>query len=400
MLPFQNMSGDPEQEYFADGMVEDIITELSRFRELFVIARTSSFTYKGKAVDVRQIAPRARCPLRARGQRFARAGDKVRVTAQLVDAVSGAHLWAERYDRGLQRYLRRAGRDNRQRRRDHRADAGPGRAAACLAQAAGSARRLGGLSARAVAFLQVRRRGQSDRANLLSPGHHARPEFRARPLRPCARPVLGFLAILDASLRRQEGIELAEARLAVSLDDKDEMAHAVLAMMMCVVGEWEESVAEARGRWPSIPTAPLSRVSSALLGRAGYPEEAIRRLRQAMRASPHDPLTWQWLNGIGDFQLNSGEFEGALETYREVIRLRPQFFAPHLYSAPRWPISGGCLKPAMRWRWLDPVSPRRSSGDGGGHLGPARRIGPSRRKACASRPQRRNDRHRLRTDRH
>jgi Flp pilus assembly protein TadD len=70
-----------------------------------------------------------------------------------------------------------------------------------------------------------------------------------------------------------------------------------------------------------------------ILGRAGYHEEGILRLRQAMRASPHDSLTWQWLNGIGDFQLFSGEFEAALETYRQVVTRRPQFFAPHLFSA-------------------------------------------------------------------
>ncbi len=98
VLPFLNMSGEPDQEYFADGMVEDIITELSRYRALFVIARTSTFTYKGKAVDVRQIA-------RELGVRYVLEGsvrkgaDNVRVTAQLIDAISGAHLWAERYDR-------------------------------------------------------------------------------------------------------------------------------------------------------------------------------------------------------------------------------------------------------------------------------------------------------------
>ena len=97
VLPFQNMSGDPEQEYFADGMVEDIITELSRFRQLFVIARNSSFTYKGRAVDVKQVG-------RELGVRYVlegsvrKAGNRVRITGQLVDAFTGAHLWADRFD--------------------------------------------------------------------------------------------------------------------------------------------------------------------------------------------------------------------------------------------------------------------------------------------------------------
>jgi adenylate cyclase len=100
VLPFQNMSGDPEQEYFADGMVEDIITALSRFKALFVIARNSSFTYKGRAVDVRQVG-------RELGVRYVlegsvrKAANRVRITGQLVDTATGAHLWADRFDGGL-----------------------------------------------------------------------------------------------------------------------------------------------------------------------------------------------------------------------------------------------------------------------------------------------------------
>jgi TolB-like protein/class 3 adenylate cyclase/tetratricopeptide (TPR) repeat protein len=100
VLPFQNMSGDPEQEYFADGMVEDIITALSHFKSLFVIARNSSFTYKGKAVDIRQVG-------RELGVRYVlegsvrKAGSRVRITGQLIQVDSGAHIWAERYDGDL-----------------------------------------------------------------------------------------------------------------------------------------------------------------------------------------------------------------------------------------------------------------------------------------------------------
>ena len=101
VLPFQNMSGDPEQEYFADGIVEDIITALSRFRQLFVIARNSSFVYKGRAVDVKQVS-------RELGVRYVlegsvrKASNRIRITAQLIDATTAAHLWAERFDGGLE----------------------------------------------------------------------------------------------------------------------------------------------------------------------------------------------------------------------------------------------------------------------------------------------------------
>jgi TolB-like protein/class 3 adenylate cyclase len=104
VLPFQNMSGDPEQEYFADGMVEDIITELSRFKSLFVIARNSSFTYKGKAVDVKQVG-------RELGVRYVlegsvrKAGSRVRIAGQLIEAATGGHLWADKFDGALEDVL-------------------------------------------------------------------------------------------------------------------------------------------------------------------------------------------------------------------------------------------------------------------------------------------------------
>jgi adenylate cyclase len=97
VLPFQNMSGDPEQEYFADGMVEDIITALSRFKSLFVIARNSSFSYKGKSPDIRQVG-------RELGVRYVlegsvrKGGGRIRITGQLIEAGTGAHLWADRFD--------------------------------------------------------------------------------------------------------------------------------------------------------------------------------------------------------------------------------------------------------------------------------------------------------------
>ncbi|HEY6982975.1 adenylate/guanylate cyclase domain-containing protein [Reyranella sp.] len=100
VLPFENMSGDPEQEYFADGMVEDIITALSRFKALFVIARNSSFSYKGKAVDVRQVGRELGVHHVLEGS-VRKAGNRVRVTAQLIEAQTGNHLWAQRFDRLL-----------------------------------------------------------------------------------------------------------------------------------------------------------------------------------------------------------------------------------------------------------------------------------------------------------
>jgi adenylate cyclase len=100
VLPFTNMSGDPEQEYFSDGVSEDIITDLSKIAGLTVIARNSSFTYKGRSVDVRTIGRDLGARSVLQGS-IRRAGNRVRITAQLIDAVTGAHLWADRYDRDL-----------------------------------------------------------------------------------------------------------------------------------------------------------------------------------------------------------------------------------------------------------------------------------------------------------
>ncbi len=101
VLPFDNMSGDPEQEYFADGIAEDIITDLSKIPDLFVIARNSAFSYKGKSFNVPDVCRELGVHFALEGS-IRKAGNRVRITAQLVDGVTGGHLWAERYDRGLE----------------------------------------------------------------------------------------------------------------------------------------------------------------------------------------------------------------------------------------------------------------------------------------------------------
>ena len=98
VLPFTNMSGDPEQEYFADGVVEDIITDLSRFKDLVVIARNSSFSYKGKSIKIKEAASELGVSYIVEGS-IRRAAERLRITAQLIDASDESHLWGERYDR-------------------------------------------------------------------------------------------------------------------------------------------------------------------------------------------------------------------------------------------------------------------------------------------------------------
>ena len=101
VLPFDNLSGDPEQEYFSDGITEDIITALSRIRQFFVIARNTAFTYKGQPMDVQAVAKELGVRYVLEGS-VRRAGDRVRISAQLIDGAAGNQLWAEKYDRGLE----------------------------------------------------------------------------------------------------------------------------------------------------------------------------------------------------------------------------------------------------------------------------------------------------------
>ena len=147
VLPFQNMSGDPEQEYFADGMVEEIITALSRIRWLFVIARNSSFSYKGQSPDVKRVG-------RELGVRYVlegsvrKAGGRVRITAQLIDASNGAHLWADHFDGSLEDVFRLPGQGGFQRCRCHRAGVAGRRNRAFSGPPDGRSHRLRPLSAR------------------------------------------------------------------------------------------------------------------------------------------------------------------------------------------------------------------------------------------------------------
>ena len=126
VLPFKNMSGDPEQEYFADGMVEEIITALSRFKWLFVIARNSSFTFKGQAVDVKEVGRRLGVRYVLEGS-VRKAAGKVRITGQLIDAVTGAHLLGRQVRTGPDGRFRAPGRNDDRRRLSHSAQASSNR---------------------------------------------------------------------------------------------------------------------------------------------------------------------------------------------------------------------------------------------------------------------------------
>ena len=141
VLPFQNLSGDPEQEYFSDGIVEEITTALSRFRSLFVIARNSAFTYKGRAVDVRQVGRELGVRYLLEGS-VRKAANRVRITGQLIDTASATHIWADRFDGSPRGHFRAAGSGDRAGRRGDLAGAGAGRDRPHQAEADREPRRL------------------------------------------------------------------------------------------------------------------------------------------------------------------------------------------------------------------------------------------------------------------
>jgi adenylate cyclase len=325
VLPFQNMSGDPEQEYFADGMVEDIITALSRFKSLFVIARNSSFTYKGRAVDIKQVG-------RELGVRYVlegsvrKGGNRMRITAQLIDATSGAHVWADRYDRDPSDIFAV---------QDEITASVAGIIEPALADA--EQQRVLRKPPDSLDAWEAYQRGlwHFNRYSL-EENKTALNFFRqAIALDPNFAPGhYGYALALQWEIwhfstrpfSEVQGPARAEAQIAVSLDDKDAMAHAILAHMMMWNSEWEAAIAEARTAIALNPnSAFVISMLGCVLGYGGYREEALTRLQQAMRASPHDPLTWLWTVWTGSIQLLSRDFDAAIQTYQQVFRLRPGF---------------------------------------------------------------------------
>ncbi len=333
VLPFANMSGDSEQEYFADGMVEEIITALSRIRWLFVIARNSSFTYKGRAVDVKQVA-------RELGVRYVlegsvrKGGNRVRVTAQLIDAISGAHVWADRHDRDLEDIFAV---------QDEITASVAGVIEPALAEAE-QQRVLRKPPERLDAWESYQRGLWHFYKYGAEENRTAQTFFRkAIALDPNFAPshygyALGlfwdFWLYSTRALSDVLNTALEEARIAVSLDDKDAMGHAVLATMTLGVGESKPALAEAR---TALALNPNNAFVMGMLGRilcdGEYYEEAMDVLRRAMRASPHDPLTLAWTAFLGTAQFKSRDFIAALETMGQVIRLRPGHAVAHLYIA-------------------------------------------------------------------
>jgi TolB-like protein/class 3 adenylate cyclase len=311
VLPFANMSGDPEQEYFADGMVEEIITALSRIRWLFVIARNSSFTYKGHAVDVKQVG-------RELGVRYVlggsvrKAGGRVRITAQLIDAQTGAHLSADRFDGSLEDVFDL---------QDQVASSVAGIIEPAL-QAAETARSANRPTSDLTAYDLYLRAYSMALSSAARFPEALRLMEQAIARDPRYGPALAWAAFCymrasqdgrsgDRDADSRKGIDLARRALEVAGDDPGTLANAALALAWFGedIGATIALIDRARGLNPSF--ARGWHVSGILNWWAGQPDLAIEHVEVSLRLSPRARSGWPFII-IGGAHLVSRRFDEAL----------------------------------------------------------------------------------------
>ena len=330
VLPFQNMSGDPEQEYFADGIVEDIITALSRFKWLFVIARNSSFTFKGKAVDIKDVGQRLGVRYVLEGS-VRKAAGKVRITGQLIDAVTGAHIWADRFERDLtdifalqdevtvavvsavQPKLLETEIEMASRRRPENLTAYD----LCL-----RARRQLYLFTRegSAESLQLAHRALDlDPRSILAAISAADGHFQ--------QVILGFST--DLQFDRNEALRLC--RLALSLDENDERALSMAAFITALFGGDYETAIEFSDRAVACNSndARAWRLRGWTYRAAGEHEEAIRSFERSIRLNPLDPTLHLALAGIGQSLVELCRFDEAVVIFKKAFRQNQSFSPTH-----------------------------------------------------------------------
>lgn len=316
VLPFANLSADREQEFFADGMTEDIITGLSRFPSLFVIARNSTFSYKGQAIAVARIANELGVRYMLEGS-VRKVGERIRISAQLIDAETSNHLWAQRYDRNLPDIFAI---------QDEVTDAIVSAIAPQISHAERNrALRRPTASLDAWGFYQ---RGLA--AFYLSTPENLRSAFelfdKAAELDPTFAHAFAMAAETRARLSRQDpNVEkeelvtqaLERSRKAVALEPSDPLCLAAYGQLLSFSGEHEAAISilkEAVGLNPNDATAHH------WLGRAltvgGQPEEAIAQFHQALRLSPHDPYSANFYILLGVALAVLGRYEKSVQAAR------------------------------------------------------------------------------------
>jgi adenylate cyclase len=330
VLPFENMSGDPEQEYFADGMVEEIITALSRFKWLFVIARNSSFTFKGKAVDVKEVGRKLGVRYVLEGS-VRKASGKVRITGQLIDAVTGTHIWADRFERDLTDVFAL---------QDEVTVAVVSAIQPKLLQTEigmAARRRPENLTAydlflRALQhYYLTTREGLAETIKLAHRALELDPRFGfvAALAGVCHMQNVLWARAVDPQFDRKEAVRLS--RLALSIDDGDPDTLALAAMISAFMVGDSESAIEIADR--AVALNPNSFRAWSCRGQvyfvAGLSEEALQSFEHAIRMSPIDPLLHRAFVGMGLALIELRRFDEAIVAGKKAQRQNPSYPASY-----------------------------------------------------------------------
>jgi TolB-like protein/Flp pilus assembly protein TadD len=332
VLPFQNMSGDPEQEYFADGVVDDIITALSKLRWLFVIARNSSFAYKGTAVDVKRFARELGVRYMLEGS-VRKGGNRIRITAQLVDALTGNHIWADRYDGDLIDVFAL---------QDEITSKVVAAIEPRLLEAEGvrsqrSSEDIGAWDMTIQAnflFWRLNKIDGEAAIKILIRAVERYPDYApAHSMLAFMLLLSGYLGWSSAGPQTNEASRLA-AR-AAELDDSDPWAHLALGYVAYSRRRTDEAVEEFQC---ALDLNPNFAAAHGYLGWAlafdGQSEQAIAHLQEAIRMSPHDPENAIFNGGLGAAHYLAGRFSEAIRFARKSLQQRSGFTGVHrLYVA-------------------------------------------------------------------
>jgi adenylate cyclase len=326
VLPFTNMSGDPEQEYFSNGITEDLITDLSKLSGLFVIARNSAFTYKGKAVDVGEVSRKLGVRYVVEGS-VRKAGNRVRINAQLVDATTGGHLWAERYDRELQDIFALQDEVTQKIVFALKIQLTPEEQVR-FRQAPTDNLDAYDSFLRGQAYLwRSTREANSQARQLFEKAIELDSQYAG------AYAVLGFTYLIAwISQWSQDPQTLAQAfalaQRAVVLNDSLPLAHTMLGIAYALQKQHEQAIVEGE---KAIALDPNYADGYAWLGTifnfAGRPQEAIGLVEKALRLNPHDPFFYLFNLGVA-YRL-MGRYEEAITAFKRVLSRNPNF-APAL----------------------------------------------------------------------
>jgi adenylate cyclase len=334
VLPFVNMSGDPSQEFFSDGLTEQIITSLSKSQRLFVIARNSTFVYKGKPVKIQKVAEDLGVRYVMEGS-VQRSGNKVRITAQFIDALTGRHLWSERYEREMKDIFRLQDEITIQILQAMSIELTQGGQVRHWLTVKGGTTKLEALEKfyQASGLSQRGTKQGNDEARHLSEEAIALDPNFAWPY-----VTLGFTYFWDArfgwsespSKSLQMAFELAQKALAQ--DDSNDAAHSLLASCYLLMRQYDKGIAEAERAVAINPNGAFAyMVLAGMVGCAGKWEESILYAKQSMRLSPVLRAEDYWILGRGYFM--TGQYDESIATWEKALKANPDYMLGHLYLA-------------------------------------------------------------------